>query len=76
MAQEPRNIACAHNTEALIQGEVLSEGPGIYSIRNIECRSSICAVEVESTADAYISASNKFLTDNDLIDGLIFLGPP
>jgi hypothetical protein len=36
--------------EALIQHDVLSdEGPGRFRIRHIECRTSLCAAEVEST---------------------------
>lgn len=64
MTQEPRDEAWAAKTEALIQDEVMSERPGVYTIRNIECRSSICAVEIESPPDAYIAPTYAFLNSN------------
>jgi hypothetical protein len=69
MIQEPRDEAWAAKTEALIQDEVVAEGPGIYSIRNIECRSTTCAVEVESLSDAYVGATSNFINANDLVYG-------
>src|ERR1700722_19996001 len=70
MTQEPRDEAWAAKTEALIQDEVVSERPAIYTIRNIECRSSICAVEIESPPDAYIAPTYNFLKSNDLVYGI------
>jgi hypothetical protein len=76
MAQEPRDEAWATKTESLIQHEIISQGPGIYSIRNIECRTSICAVEVQSLSGAYVGATYDFLTANNLVDGLRIAAPP
>jgi hypothetical protein len=76
MAQEPRDNSWATKTEALIQDEVMSEKPGVYSIRNIECRSSLCAVEVESLSDAYVGESYDFLNPNNLVDGFRMGGAP
>jgi hypothetical protein len=70
MAKEPRDLAWAAKTESLIQDEVLSLSPGDYSIRNIECRSSICAVEIESVSSWYSAASIKFEDATGLVDGL------
>jgi hypothetical protein len=50
MATEPRDTTWAAEMEALIQQDVLSEEePGRFRIRDIECRTSLCAAEVEST---------------------------
>jgi hypothetical protein len=69
MAKEPRDLAWAAKTETLIQDEVTSLSPGNYSIRNIECRSSICAVEMESLSDWYSGATIEFDNANNLVDG-------
>jgi hypothetical protein len=76
MAKEARDKAWAVKTETLIQDEVISQGPGIYSIRNIECRTSICAAEVESLSDAYVGADYNFLATNGLLDELRMVGAP
>ena len=76
MAQEARDEVWATKTETLIQDEVMTQGSEIFSIRNIECRSSICAVEVQSSADAYVGASYNFLAINHLVDGLRIVGVP
>ena len=76
MAQQPRDEAWAAKTESQIQDEVISQGPGIYSIRNIECRSSICAVEVKSLSRAYIGANYNFLAVNGLFDDLNMFASP
>lgn len=76
MAMEPRDEAWATRTEVLIQDEVQSQGSGTYSIRNIECRSSICAIEVQSPSGAYVGATYDFLVSNNLVDGLRIVGTP
>jgi hypothetical protein len=54
MAREPRDKAWATEMETKLQDEVMSQGPDKYSIRNIECRASICALEVASVFGTYI----------------------
>ena len=53
MAQEPRDSAWATEMEMKIQENVLSQGPDKYTIRDIECRSSLCAVETASSFGLY-----------------------
>jgi hypothetical protein len=51
LSQEPRDPHWASTMEALIEHDILfDEDPGRFSIRNIECRTTLCAAEVESTA--------------------------
>jgi hypothetical protein len=47
--QESRDNAWAAQEEADIQTQIESLGPDKYSIRNLECRTTICAVEVSSS---------------------------
>jgi hypothetical protein len=47
MVQEPRDIEWAANMEEKIQSAVDMQGPGKYVIRNLECRTSTCILEVE-----------------------------
>jgi hypothetical protein len=47
MIKEPRDIDWAAKMEEKIQGAVDIQGPGKYVIRNLECRTSICILEVE-----------------------------
>jgi hypothetical protein len=47
MAQEPRDNDWASKTEELLQAAADTQGPGKYLVRNVECRSSICILEVE-----------------------------
>jgi hypothetical protein len=74
MAKQPRDLAWAAKTETLIQDEVLSLSPGDFFIRNIECRSSICAVELESPTSWYSGASYEFDAANGLVDGVTMGG--
>jgi hypothetical protein len=48
LANEPRDSAWATEMESLIQNNVMSQGPDKYSIRDVECRSSLCSVETAS----------------------------
>jgi hypothetical protein len=58
LAQEPRDVTWATAMESLIQQDVLSGEPGRFQIRDIECRTSLCAAEVESTwSDNGVSGS-------------------
>jgi hypothetical protein len=47
MAEEPRDVDWAAKMEEKIQAAVDMPGPGKYAIRNLECRTSICILEVE-----------------------------
>jgi hypothetical protein len=50
MAEQPRDGAWATQMEALIEHDVLyEEEPSRFRIRNIECRTTLCAAEVETT---------------------------
>jgi hypothetical protein len=53
LAQEPRDNAWASQTEAIIQNQIESQGPDKYSIRSLECRTTVCAVEVTSLFGPY-----------------------
>jgi len=53
-SKEPRDPAWAPNMEALIRDDVLSqERPGRFRVRRIECRTSVCAAEIESSFEAH-----------------------
>src|SRR5258708_14189178 len=47
MIKEPRDRDWATHVEEKIQAAVDGQGPGRYVIRNLECRTSICILEVE-----------------------------
>jgi len=47
MVKEPRDMDWAAKMEATIQSAFDSQGSGNYVIRNVECRTSICILEVE-----------------------------
>jgi hypothetical protein len=49
LAKESRDPLWASQMEALIQNSILNEDPGTHEIRDIECRTTFCAVEVVST---------------------------
>ncbi len=53
MAQEPRDTAWAAQMEEEIRDQVMTGSPGKYSIRAVECRTSVCAVEVASLFGLY-----------------------
>jgi hypothetical protein len=65
MAEEPRDVDWAAKMEATIQSAFDSEGPGKFVIRNVECRTSICILEVEvhvqGTSIRYESAISSSL---------------
>ena len=53
MSREPRDPRWASDMEALIEHDVLFEQqPPRFEIRTIECRSSLCAAEVDSNFTA------------------------
>jgi hypothetical protein len=47
MVKEPRDVQWATKMEATIQSAFDSQGSGKYAIRNVECRTSLCILEVE-----------------------------
>jgi hypothetical protein len=47
MVKEPRDVEWAAKMEATIQSAFDSRGLGKYAIRNVECRTSLCILEVE-----------------------------
>ena len=49
LADEPRDPLWASKMEELIQSDIESTQPNSFRIRNIECRNTVCAAEVEST---------------------------
>jgi hypothetical protein len=56
LAREPRDPAWAAEMEASLQEYVAKTEPGKYSIRALECRSSVCAIEVESIFGPYFGS--------------------
>jgi hypothetical protein len=72
MANEPRDNAWATQMEIEIQNNILSQGQDKYAIRDIECRSSICAIETASVEGQYLGPSyndplRSSLTGGELI---------
>jgi hypothetical protein len=72
MADEPRDSAWAAEMEMEIQENEMSQGPDKFMIRDVECRSSIRAVETASLFGMYIGPSysdplHSRLTDGDFI---------
>jgi hypothetical protein len=79
MAQEPRDRAWATRMEGKIQDAILSEGPGIFGVRNVECRQTICAVEVISPLSppygAYLTPSGDFQAANHVYSDVLGYSP-
>lgn len=48
MAEEPRDVSWATNMEDQLRDYSASFGSGKYTIRAVECRESLCAIEVAS----------------------------
>ena len=71
MAQEPRDPAWAADMETKLRDDVMTVEPGKYSIRAIECRASLCAVEAASLDGLYFGHldSNEYL-DRKLLKGM------
>jgi hypothetical protein len=67
MAQEPRDPAWAPDMETKLQDLVMAE-PNKFSIRDIECRMSLCAVEVASVYGPYLGKINS----NNPLDNNLF----
>ena len=54
MSKEPRDTAWATDMEMKLQDFVASQGYDPSSIRNVECRTSWCAIEVASIYKAFV----------------------
>lgn len=63
-AQEPRDPAWATDIEAKLRHRVMTVEPGKFLVRSVECRTSLCALEVASIYGRYPrSASDDVLSD-------------
>jgi hypothetical protein len=74
MVQEPRDAEWAKEMESRLRAHFLTAQPGKYSIRAIECRSTVCAAEVASPDGPYLGGPYSFVAANDLYNGPSFLG--
>jgi hypothetical protein len=72
-AEEPRDVTWATKTEARIRAFVDNEG-GKYAIRALECRRSVCAVEVESIHGPYLGVDYQTQIDNAVEDSVAAFG--
>jgi hypothetical protein len=73
LAKEPRDNLWAAEMEKLIQINIAKQEEKQYSIRNIECRTSVCAVEVASIFGPYMVGRDDHLRSS-LRPGLATLG--
>ena len=62
MVTEPRDIEWAARMEEKIQAAVAMEGPEKYAIRNLECRTSMCILEVETRVPEPFHRYEDFIT--------------
>jgi hypothetical protein len=65
LAKEPRDPQWAPRAEAMLKGLLLAE-PDKYTIRNLECRTSICVVEYSSMLHQDLHPSYEFERDAGL----------
>jgi hypothetical protein len=73
--KEPRDNVWASQEEANIQNQIESLGPDKYSIRNLECRTTICAVEVSSNpSDHYLGMAYYYMVKYGLTQDLGTIG--
>lgn len=56
MAQEPRSSAWAKEMESMLRDHIAQVDPGKYTIRALECRTSVCVIEVESIFGPYFGS--------------------
>ena len=68
-SQEGRDTAWADQAEADLQDYIASRGTGKFLIRNIECRATICVVEVASLFGQYLPMDEADQVKYGLIDG-------
>jgi hypothetical protein len=70
LAREPRDNAWASQTETNIQNQIESLGLDKFAIRNLECRTSVCAVEVSSTEGQYLGMQYYYMVKFGLSQNL------
>jgi hypothetical protein len=79
MMQEPRDLAWASRMERKIQDEIISEGDGRFGVRNVECRLTICALEVTSRLSpptgVYMTPPLEFINTNKLYSNVCGYSP-
>jgi hypothetical protein len=79
MKEAPRDLAWAPRMEQKIQDEIVSEGDGEFGVRNVECRRTICALEVTSRLispwGACLSPPIEFLNPNKLFSNVCGYSP-
>ena len=67
-AQEPRDPPWSSEVERRLR-DYLGTEPGKYAIRNVECRTSLCAVEVASIYSQLSPTSSGTALDSCVIPG-------
>lgn len=73
-AQQPRDPAWAPDMETTLRNHLTTAEPDKYTIRALECRTTLCAVEVASLYGAYHGAPYVFVRGNDLFNGSAMYG--
>lgn len=64
MVNQPRDIDWAKKMEEKIQGVVDRQKPGAYLIRNLECRTSTCILEVECRDGPFVARYDQAITSS------------
>jgi hypothetical protein len=64
MIQEPRDIDWAVKMEEKIQAAVEKQRPGAYMIRNLECRTTICILELECHDGPFVARYDQAITSS------------
>jgi hypothetical protein len=72
-AEEPRDVNWATDMEARIRAFVDGEA-GKFAIRTLECRTSVCAVEVESIYGPYMGVDYQTQLDSGVEDSVASFG--
>lgn len=67
MAQEPRDTVWAPKAEEALRKLIMME-PDKYTIRNIECRTSICVAEYSAVRPQQLFPSHEFQRDSGLTE--------
>jgi hypothetical protein len=75
MAKEPRDIDWAAKMEERIQAAVDMQAAGNFVIRNLECRTSICILEVECRSGTFTARYDDVITSSLRPDALTISAP-